>query len=109
MIMPIVMVGCGGLWRKQPPKSINKFYGYRTARSMKSKESWDFAHKYIGRIWFKLGVGIAIFTIIIFFIFKNSNDSTLGKVFVNLMIIQIITLIVPIISTEIALKRKFEK
>ena len=29
-----------------PPKKINHFYGYRTASSMKSQESWDFAQRF---------------------------------------------------------------
>jgi len=103
------MIVCGMLWRKNPPKTINKVYGYRTTRSMKSKESWDFAHKYFGRIWFKLGLVLAVFTVIILFMFKNSSDNTLVIAVVILMIIQMIALIVPIIPTEMALKRKFEK
>jgi uncharacterized membrane protein len=40
------------LW-KYPPKSINWLYGYRTARSMKSQECWDFAQTYAARgmVW----------------------------------------------------------
>jgi hypothetical protein len=29
-----------------PPKKINEFYGYRTTRSRKSQEAWDFAQKW---------------------------------------------------------------
>lgn len=29
-----------------PPKSINSWYGYRTPRSMKNQEQWEFAQKY---------------------------------------------------------------
>ncbi|MCO5725312.1 SdpI family protein [Robiginitalea marina] len=40
------------LW-KYPPKNINWLYGYRTARSMKSQECWDFAQTYAARgmVW----------------------------------------------------------
>jgi len=38
MITPILMVMIGMSWRNNPPKTINKVYGYRTTRSMKSKE-----------------------------------------------------------------------
>lgn len=109
MIVPIIMVACGRLWKNHPPKSINKIYGYRTARSMKSKESWDFAHKYFGRILFRSGLGVAVLTIIILLMFKNSSDSTLGKAVIILLLLQVAALIVPIIPTEMALKRKYEK
>lgn len=37
--------------RKRPPKKINSFYGYRTAMSMKNRETWEFAHKHCGKLW----------------------------------------------------------
>lgn len=36
----------GYYFAKFPPKKINNFYGYRTPRSMKSQEAWDFAQVY---------------------------------------------------------------
>ena len=33
-----------------PPKEINDFYGYRTKRSKRSKEAWDFAQEYSTRM-----------------------------------------------------------
>ncbi len=41
---------------KFPPKKINWFYGYRTARSMKSQQRWDFAQTYSGREMVRGGV-----------------------------------------------------
>ncbi|MCX2718708.1 SdpI family protein [Lentiprolixibacter aurantiacus] len=35
----------GILWRRFPPKNINYFYGYRTQRSMKNQQTWDFANQ----------------------------------------------------------------
>ncbi len=35
----------GLLFKKNPPKEINWWYGYRTKRSMKNQEQWDFAQK----------------------------------------------------------------
>ena len=36
----------GYYFAKFPPKKINNIYGYRTPRSMKSQEAWDFAQVY---------------------------------------------------------------
>ena len=36
----------GYYFSKFPPKKINNIYGYRTPRSMKSQEAWDFAQVY---------------------------------------------------------------
>jgi uncharacterized membrane protein len=42
---PLFMV-LGYYFSKFPPKKINNIYGYRTPRSMKSQEAWDFAQVY---------------------------------------------------------------
>lgn len=42
---PIILI-VGFIMLKRPPKKINRIYGYRTKRSMKSQEQWDFAQKY---------------------------------------------------------------
>lgn len=34
------------LFKQFPPKKINHWYGYRTPRSMRSQEAWDFANRY---------------------------------------------------------------
>ena len=35
----------------------NKFiFGYRTSMSMKNKDTWEFAHKYCGKVWYVCGM-----------------------------------------------------
>lgn len=34
------------IFKLYPPKKINNFYGYRTTRSVKSQQAWDFAQRY---------------------------------------------------------------
>ena len=41
----ILFLVSGALLKKWPPKNINILCGYRTARSLRNKESWDFAQK----------------------------------------------------------------
>ena len=55
LIMPVVMVVFGWVFRTHPPKKINWFYGYRTKTSVSSQEAWDFAHAHIGKAWTYLG------------------------------------------------------
>ena len=63
MLLPLIMVGFGRLWRYHPPKKINYMYGYRTRRSMASQQAWDLAHKIMGRIWFVSGIGLTLITL----------------------------------------------
>jgi uncharacterized membrane protein len=43
-----------------PPKKINRFYGYRTPRSMKNQANWDYAQKIGGKYMMLFGVVIFI-------------------------------------------------
>lgn len=41
----ILIVLIGGYWQKYPPKKINPLYGYRTPKSMKNMDTWNYANK----------------------------------------------------------------
>ena len=56
IMIPLVMIIFGRVFIKSPPKNINDMYGYRTTMSMKNTDTWNFAHKYCGRLWFKTGM-----------------------------------------------------
>ena len=55
LLIPAVMIGFGRVMEKKPPKKINGIYGYRTSRSMKNQDTWDFAQRYMGEVWWKWG------------------------------------------------------
>ena len=55
LLIPVTLLFLGWTFQKKPPKTINRFYGYRTPRSMKSRETWVFAHHTCGRLWVWLG------------------------------------------------------
>ena len=87
----------------RPPKKINHIYGYRTRRSRKSQEAWDFAQEHSAgemKMWS---------VIIMFFSFfgpflgiNNVFGAILGSVF------SIFLLLMGVLRTESALKEKFE-
>ena len=108
LLFPITMVGFGAQWKNNPPKTINKAFGYRTSRSMKSQEAWDFAHKYIAKTWLYTGMPSGIIPIGILIGFRNSNEDVLGGILSVSIVIQLIGLMFAIIPTEIALKRRFK-
>jgi len=107
MLVPATMIGFGMLWKAHPPKNVNALYGYRTSMSMKNKDTWDFAHRYIGRIWYLSGIITAVLSVIILFIFKNSIE--FEAITIYLVFIQIALLCVGIIPTEISLNKNFDK
>jgi len=74
---------------------------------MKSKEAWDFAHRYFGKLWFQLGIVLSIISGAMLFLFRGSSHESMGKMASVLMIVQLVLLVTPIIPTEILLKNKF--
>ena len=54
-INALILTMVGVLFWMCPPKKINDFYGYRTTRSRKSQESWDFAQRYSAKLMMVFG------------------------------------------------------
>lgn len=108
-LLPVMMIGMGFLWRKNGPKQINSLYGYRTTQSMTSRETWDFAHIYAGKIYLRTGIVFFILTLLICIYFWSADDDTAGIVSVIVMTIQLIIFILTIPITESALKKNFDK
>lgn len=109
LLIPATMIVMGRYFMKTSPKEINYIFGYRTNMSMKNKDTWDFAHKYIGKLWFYLGLLLIPISVIpmLFVIGKGENIvATVGSV---VMVVDLIVLIAPIFPTEKALKKTFDK
>ena len=109
LLFPLIMIVMGRYFMKQSPKEINYIFGYRTNMSMKNKDTWDFAHKYFGKRWFRLGwLLIPISVIPMLFVIGKVED-IIGTVGMVVMVIDLILLIAPIFPTERALKKIFDK
>jgi len=107
-IIPIIMIVVALIWKKNPPKQINSAYGYRTTRSLKSQETWDFAHKYMGKLLLYIGLIQFIPSLIPIIILRNEDNNILGISMIIIIATQIALLWIPIIPTEMALKKRFE-
>lgn len=108
LLIPIVMVIFGSVFVKHPPGSINMAYGYRTKRSMKNQETWDFAHEYCGRIWKNAGIISLIITLLISFAVFFMDDDGAGYISLILVHLQLVILIGSIYPVEKALKKNFD-
>lgn len=109
LLLPFTMIGFGKHFMKKAPKEINAVFGYRTTMSMKNKDTWEFAHKYCGRIWYVCGCTMLPLTILpmLFPIGKSENlTGTVGTILISLQLIPWIGAIIP---TELALRKRFDK
>ena len=108
LLMPLTMIIFGSHFMHNPPKDINGSYGYRTSMSMKSRETWDFAHRYFGKLWFILGLILLPLSLIPMFFLLGKSVETIGNASLVIMGGQLLFLVAPIIPTEAALKRNFD-
>ena len=108
-ILPLVMVICGMSYVKRGPKRITKIQGYRSKMSMKNRETWDFAHKYLGDLWFKLGAPLlAVTSVVSLVVFRESNEKIVFWCYV-ILAIQLVLMLLPVYYTEKALKKNFDE
>ena len=109
LLIPMIMIIGGWMMWRHTPKNIIGFVGYRTPRSMKNRDTWDFAHIYCGRLWWKIGWMMLVPSVIVNIPFYGSTDDKIGGAGVILITIQTAVLIVSIFPTEKALKNNFDE
>ena len=94
---------------KKAPKEINSVFGYRTSMSMKNKDTWEFAHKYCGKVWYVCGMVLLPITVIFMLLVIGKSEDCVGSMGGIICGVQLIPLIGSILPTEIALKKNFDK
>lgn len=107
LLVPVLMIFSGRMMWKHPPRNINGMVGYRTTFSMKNKDTWEFAHNYCGRLWWKIGWIMLVPSVVIFSFTYSKTEEVMGTIEAILCTIQCVILILSIFPTEKALKRNF--
>ena len=108
-LLPLVMVICGMSYTKRGPKRITRLQGYRSKMSMKNRETWDFAHKNLGDLWFKLGAPLlAVTSVVSLLVFRETTKQITTWCCV-IFVIQLVIMILPVVYTEKALKENFDE
>lgn len=109
LLVPAVMIVFGRLFLRKPPHTINGIFGYRTAMSMKNQDTWQFAHRYCGKLWLRLGWILAPVSVIPMLLVIGRDIETVANVGLVVSFLQLVPLVGSIIPTELALKRVFDK
>ena len=109
LLVPVIMLVFGWIFRCKAPKKINVWYGYRTARSMKNEDTWVFAHQHIGRTWLIVGAVMLMISVLPMIAVYGKDVDTVSVVSLVLTVVQLIPLIVSLIPTEQALKNTFDE
>ncbi len=109
LLFPATMIGIGKSFQKAVPKDINPIYGYRTAMSMKNRDTWEFAHHHCGRLWFRLGLILLPVNLIPMLLVIGGSMELVNIVGSVLCAIDTVIIIATIFPTEAALKRTFDQ
>ena len=108
-LLPLVMVICGMSYTKRGPMRITRLQGYRSKMSMNNRETWDFAHKNLGDLWFKLGAPLlAVTSVVSLLVFRETTEQITTWCCV-IFVIQLVIMVLPVAYTEKALKENFDE
>lgn len=109
LLIPLTMVGFGKLFLTRAPKNINMVFGYRTVMSMKNRDTWEFAHKMIGKLWLRCGLAMLPLSVIPFLFVIGKDASAVGRVGIIVIAIQMLPMLGTLFPVEAVLKKNFDK
>ena len=108
LLIPATMLFFGSRFLKDPPKR-NAAFGYKTAMSGKNDDTWDFAHRYIGRLWRRWGFVMLMTSLAAMLLFLNKDMEAVGYAGLVLVFAEMVPLIGAIFPTERALRDTFDR
>ena len=109
LLMPLFMIGFGGVFMTNAPKDINTSFGYRTKRSMRNQDTWAFAHKHFGKTWFVCGLVLIPASLVPMFLVINRDAGVVSTTGFIILGIQLVLMLAAILPTETALKNNFDE
>lgn len=106
MLIPLSLIF---MWYLCPRiKSVNSWMGYRTARSTKNSETWEFAQKSCADNSLKMFLPTAALTLIIMLFVLNKEDKVIQYVGLGITMAQLLSYGVVLYLTEKDLKKEFD-
>ncbi len=108
LLMPATFLGCGWYFTRHTP-GRDSASGYHTPMSSKNDLTNAFAHQYIGRLWWRMGLVSLPVTFLVFLILLilRLDRDTSGWIGGGLIILECVAMLVSILPTERALRRNF--
>ena len=107
LLMPLFMIGFGWMFMTNAPKDINTSFGYRTKRSMKNQDTWDFAH--FGKTWFVCGIVLIPASLVLMFLVMGREADVIRTTGFIILGLQLFLMLGAILPTETALKNNFDE
>jgi uncharacterized membrane protein len=103
-LLPAAVIGIVVFfYRRRPPKEPNALYGYRTPRSMASKEAWDYANKR-SIFWLQI-ITLVLVVLGVLGSFTFSQEVTQPALYILMCVL--LVAVIPIIENE--LRKRFNE
>ena len=99
----IIFIIAGLFLYRWPPKEINMLYGYRSKRSMRNQETWNFAQSLGG----KSMIGAGVLMIILGVTFSLFTIGHTSSVVIGISLLILIAMFMFLVTEKI-IKQKFE-
>jgi len=109
LMIPVLMIVVGKVFIKKPPKTINGIIGYRTSRSRKNQDTWNFAHLYCGKLWWRTGWVMLPLAVISMLPAIGKDEDFVGGFGAVVVTVECIIMFMTIFFVERALAKKFGK
>lgn len=108
LIAPVIFLVVGLVQWRFPP-SFGSSIGYKTKLSYSSKEAWDFAQVYFGRLCTLMSIPVLAISaaVGVLQVVKNVDENTGLIICLTLTTLQLVPLFVCIFKTEAKLKKYF--
>lgn len=107
LLIPIVIWIIGILYLKRPSKSINWMHGYRTQKSMKNQETWEYAQRHFGGVCCRWGIGFATVVLLLMILVIGKSEKIIGTIGSAIGTSEGFLMAYILVPTERALKKKF--
>jgi len=109
LLIPATLLVFGFLLRYRTPTNRLGSYGYRTARSRRTQEAWEFSNKLAGKYWLWEGAVLLPVSALLLFLFSTRMAQQAYYVAYSILLgVQILGMCLPLPFVERALKDKFE-
>ncbi len=109
LLLPLTMIFCGRYFSHKAPKEINCVFGYRTSMSMKNKDTWEYAHKLMGKLWYKCGIAMLPVSVLAMLFVLGKGEAVIGTVGAVACGVQVVVMVLTILPVERALRKKFDE
>ena len=109
LLIALLMLISGKLFSARAPGKINTLFGYRTTMSMKNRDTWEFAHKFMGKQLWSWGWGCVAVVVAAMSLLRGRSEGLVQKVGIGLCIAMVAVYIVLAVRTENALKEVFHE